>query len=77
MAAEKGPEETLTDAEISEVKQPRRKFLIGMAAAGLVGTAMATTACGSDRCDNDDGTDVDVRDPAGGGRFDHCDNDSH
>ena len=36
MAAEKGPEETLTDAEISEVKQPRRKFLIGMAAAGLV-----------------------------------------
>jgi hypothetical protein len=78
MADEKVPEQTLSDAEITEVKQPRRKFLLmGMAAAGLVGAAMTTTSCGSDHCDNDDGTDSDPGDPVGGGRFDRCDNDSN
>jgi hypothetical protein len=71
MAEEKGPEQTLTDTEISEVKQPRRKFLVmGALAAGLLGTAMTTTSCGADHCDRDV-TDIDPFDrPA-----DHCDSD--
>jgi len=71
MADEKVPEQTLADAEITEVKQPRRKFLMmGVTAAALLGVAMSTTACGSDHCDHDR-TDADVFDrPA-----DHCDSD--
>ncbi len=79
MSEEKKDPQSLTDAEITEVKQPRRKFLtMGAAAIGLFGVAMSATGCGADRCDTDDGTDTDTgsrADPVGGGRFDRCDTD--
>ena len=76
MAEEKVPEQTLSDSEITEVKQPRRKFLmLGVTAVGLVGAAMSSSSCGADRCDADFVTDSDPRDPANR-PLDSCDNDS-